>query len=377
MKQAAGKSLLTIILIPILLMGLMLIVLAGVVGGAQANTLGCGAAGMGTTVSDVTLDDEQMGNAQTIVSVAAGRRLPPYAAVVALATAYQESKLQNLLTQVDHDSEGLFQLRVGLWGQATAEDPVASTEWFLDRLAAVPDWQSIPLTVAAQAVQHSAHPDAYAPWQPMATGVIAQLWPVAAQQVDDQGAAAAGPGANPADPDAMTPPPACTTGVSGTATDSIPCNTSGGQAGQAGQQAGEVVQAPGNVPIRICNVGPFVVNTLIAPGVTAMLAAARAAGFDLSGGAYRSNAEQINTRRTNCGPTDYDIYDKPSGQCSPPTAVPGTSMHEWGLALDIKSNGLLIRSHSNPAYQWLQDNAGLYGLKNLPSEPWHWSSNGH
>ena len=52
-------------------------------------------------------------------------------------------------------------------------------------------------------------------------------------------------------------------------------------------------------------------------------------------------------------------------------------MHEWGLALDITSGGLLIRSHSDPAYQWLQANAGLYGLKNLPVETWHWSSNGH
>jgi hypothetical protein len=368
MQQAAGTSLLTIIMIPILLMGLMLVVLAGVVGGAQATTtLGCGAAGTGAAFSGITLDDEQMGNAQTIVAVAAGDQLPPYAAVVAVATAYQESKLRNIGVQLDHDSEGLFQLRVGLWGKATADDPVASTEWFLDRLVAVPDWQAIPLTVAAQTVQRSAYPDAYAAWQPMATGVISQLWPVAAQQVDDQGAATAGPGADPADPDATTAAPACTTGIGGTATDSIPCSTGGGQ----------VVQAPGNVPIRICSVGPYVVDTTLAPGVAAMLAASKAAGLDLGGGAYRSNAEQIATRRQNCGPTDYDIYDKPSGQCSPQTARPGTSMHEWGLALDITSNGLLIRSHSNPACRWLQANAGLYGLRNLPGEPWHWSSNGH
>ncbi len=52
-------------------------------------------------------------------------------------------------------------------------------------------------------------------------------------------------------------------------------------------------------------------------------------------------------------------------------------MHERGLALDIKSSGSLITSRSNPAYQWLAANASSYGFYNLPSEPWHWSTNGN
>ena len=51
-------------------------------------------------------------------------------------------------------------------------------------------------------------------------------------------------------------------------------------------------------------------------------------------------------------------------------------MHEWGLALDLTANGSSIQSRGNPAWIWLNLHAGTYGLKNLPSEPWHWSTNG-
>jgi cell wall-associated NlpC family hydrolase len=174
-KAAAG-----LFALPAIMLAVLLVVLIGAGAAAQPAPLGCGTAGTATTIANQRLDAEQMSNAQTIVTVTAGRRLPAYAAIVAVATAYQESKLRNVLVELDHDSEGLFQLRVGLWTKAIADDPVRSTNWFLDRLVRVPNWQQVPLTVAAQAVQHSAHPDAYAPWQPLATGIIGQLWPTAA-----------------------------------------------------------------------------------------------------------------------------------------------------------------------------------------------------
>ena len=108
-----------------------------------------------------------------------------------------------------------------------------------------------------------------------------------------------------------------------------------------------------------------------------MLNAATAAGFSLTGGGYRDSEGQIRTRMANCGTTYYDIYEKPASQCSPPTAIPGRSMHERGLALDLKSNGSLITSRSNPAFIWLSAHASNYGFYNLPSEPWHWSTTGH
>ena len=57
--------------------------------------------------------------------------------------------------------------------------------------------------------------------------------------------------------------------------------------------------------------------------------------------------------------------------CSPPTARPGQSMHEVGLAIDFSNCG-----SGSTCFRWLRANAGGYGFINLPSEPWHWSVNG-
>lgn len=51
-------------------------------------------------------------------------------------------------------------------------------------------------------------------------------------------------------------------------------------------------------------------------------------------------------------------------------------MHEKGLAVDFSWNGQLIRSRKSPGFLYLQANAPALGLQNLPSEPWHWSTNG-
>src|SRR5262245_2662725 len=114
----------------------------------------------------------------------------------------------------------------------------------------------------------------------------------------------------------------------------------------------------------------------IAPQIASLLAAAQADGVRLSGGGFRTPQEQIALRKQNCGSSDYDIYDKSPSLCSPPTAKPGTSNHERGLAIDFTYNGQSIKSHDNPGFQWLNANAARFGLKNLASEPWHWSRDG-
>jgi len=114
----------------------------------------------------------------------------------------------------------------------------------------------------------------------------------------------------------------------------------------------------------------------IAPQVEALLAAAEADSIRLSGWGYRSTERQIELRRKHCGASHYDIWEKPSSECTPPTARPGRSMHEKGLAIDFTYNGKGIGSRDNPGFQWLARNAARFGLKNLPSEPWHWSVNG-
>lgn len=58
-----------------------------------------------------------------------------------------------------------------------------------------------------------------------------------------------------------------------------------------------------------------------------------------------------------------------------PTAVPGTSMHEIGEAVDFTSDGRTV-ARGSAAFAWLTANAGRFGFHNLPSEPWHWSTNG-
>jgi D-alanyl-D-alanine carboxypeptidase len=58
-----------------------------------------------------------------------------------------------------------------------------------------------------------------------------------------------------------------------------------------------------------------------------------------------------------------------------PTAIPGRSLHEIGMAVDITSAGRTLNAKS-PAFKWLQVHADEYGFINLPSEPWHWSITG-
>jgi peptidoglycan hydrolase CwlO-like protein len=129
--------------------------------------------------------------------------------------------------------------------------------------------------------------------------------------------------------------------------------------------------------ISLTTVRGITVATSIADNLDAMLGAAAGDGFVLGGGGYRDPQAQIELRREHCGTSDYDIYDKPASQCHPPTAPPGYSMHEQGLAVDFTWNGTVIASHSSPAFQWLAAHAAHYGFYNLASEPWHWSVNGN
>ncbi len=126
----------------------------------------------------------------------------------------------------------------------------------------------------------------------------------------------------------------------------------------------------------ITTVRGFRVRKDVADVVAAMVDDASAAGINLGGGGYRSFESQIEIRKNNCGTSYYAIWEMPSRNCSPPSARPGKSMHERGLALDLTCDGSLIRSRSSKCFQWLASNAEGYGFYNLPSEPWHWSVNG-
>ncbi len=113
----------------------------------------------------------------------------------------------------------------------------------------------------------------------------------------------------------------------------------------------------------------IVVRERLAPLVRTLLADAEIAGIELEGTGYRDIAAQRRLRAANCP----NPATSPAEECSPPTALPGTSFHESGLAIDFTSGGELITSREHPAYRWLAANAGWIGLRVHPDEPWHWS----
>ncbi len=126
----------------------------------------------------------------------------------------------------------------------------------------------------------------------------------------------------------------------------------------------------------LTTVNGITVASSVAERVRGLMNAAAADGINLSGYGYRDFNAQIALRRQNCGTTQYAIWEMPPDACSPPTARPGYSYHERGLAIDFMANGRFINSRSNPGFVWLAANAGRFGFYNLPSEPWHWDTRG-
>jgi hypothetical protein len=121
---------------------------------------GCTATAAGSTVD---LDLEQADNAAIIAGVGVRRGLPARAVTIALATAYQESDIRNL-NHGDRDSLGLFQQRPSMgWGTpAQVRDPVHASNRFYDALVKIDGYERMSVTAAADKVQRSAFPKAYA-----------------------------------------------------------------------------------------------------------------------------------------------------------------------------------------------------------------------
>jgi hypothetical protein len=144
----------------------------------------------------------------------------------------------------------------------------------------------------------------------------------------------------------------------------------------AAAQRGSLGPATGSLSNAACpGGGSITVDSSLASNLSSLLGAASAAGLNMCGGGYRDPAQQIALRRAHCGSSDYAIYEAPSSACSPPTARPGTSLHEQGLAIDFTCGGATI-GRGTACFAWLEGHAAYYGLHNLPSEPWHWSANG-
>ncbi|SBT40693.1 hypothetical protein GA0070621_1030 [Micromonospora narathiwatensis] len=153
---------------------------------AEAPAAACAPAAVPATSSAGTRggvgrwNSEQVTNAATIVTVGQQRGIPARGWVIAVATAMVESSLRNLQGG-DRDSLGLFQQRPSQgWGTPTQIlDPVYAAGKFYDKLLRIPDWQQLPLTVAAQRVQVSAFPDKYGEYEQDAEQVVAAVTGIA------------------------------------------------------------------------------------------------------------------------------------------------------------------------------------------------------
>jgi len=161
------------------------VLIAGAGAGVVSAVFGGGAGTGGACLGAVTvpgaapagLSGEQASNAATIVQVGQSMKVPVRGWVIAIATALQESNLTNLGdlgSRNDHDSLGLFQQRPSQgWGTPEQiTNPEYAAGKFYQALLRVPGWQTMPVTEAAQRVQRSAFPNAYAKHEQRATAIV-------------------------------------------------------------------------------------------------------------------------------------------------------------------------------------------------------------
>jgi len=145
-------------------------------------------------------------------------------------------------------------------------------------------------------------------------------------------------------------------------------------AGQAAAISRDVVTSvrSGFTVADTTSVNGVTVHRNVAFAFRRMIADAKADGIALSGGGFRTRQRQIELRKINGCP---DVWSAPASSCRVPTAIPGRSLHELGLAVDVTSGGRTLTAGS-PGFKWLSAHAAAYGFVNLPSEPWHWSITG-
>jgi hypothetical protein len=272
------------------------------------------------------LDAEQAGYAARIVAVGRSMGVPDRGLVAAVAAARQESGLRNL-TYGDRDSVGLFQQRAS-WGTvAERTNPEAAARKFYDALGRVPGWQAMTVTQAAQAVQRSAYPNAYARWETMAVAV-----------------------------------------VGGQPTAGAACTFPQGSTYKTGAGVAWGGYTNGRIPLTALAHPTQAPTAWFRPDAAAAfdrLSAAYAARFGHPLGvtdSYRDYAHQVSTKAA-------------KGYLA---AKPGTSNHGWGLAAD-----LVVGGYSSADYQWLLHNAPQFGWSNpgwaqaggTKHEPWHYEFN--
>jgi len=187
-----------------------------------------GATGKTSSIPGLDNPSVQIPLAEQIQATGIAMQVPAFGQTVALATALQESGLRNL-SSGDRDSLGLFQQRPSQgWGTpAQIMDPVYASTSFYQHLLKVPGWQQLTLTQAAQAVQQSGYPTAYAKWQPLASAlqqaIAAALHPAASP--NPTASARATPSATPTSSASASPSPSAGCGDNAVWTGTIPAGS--------------------------------------------------------------------------------------------------------------------------------------------------------
>ena len=293
------------------------------------------------------LSTEQLGNAAVIVGVARHRRLGLSGAVLGVMAALTESSLINIDRgdRLGPDSRGLFQQRDS-WGPLSVRmDPAGAAGLFYDALQRLPGWRGMPPWAAAQAVQQSEFGDG------SNYRVNYQTALAAAQSI--LGASGSCP---PAPPSAGGVPIAA---------------AGGGSVGVSNGAWGGF--SDGLIPASaLC--------PLSAPGQ--FLRCDAASAWNRMAAAYRAD-----TGEPLCVTDSYrdlaaqqELYVQKPGLA----AVPGTSNHGWGLAVDLCEPGTRPMGYTTPAYRWLKADAAGYGWVHPGwadpgrgrEEPWHWEYTG-
>lgn len=203
-KIAKAAALVVVLLFAMAMLPLLMIAGTGAAGASPGTAALCAGQTSGQTFGTVTLDDAQLANASTIVSVTARRDLPVTAAVVAMTAAFTDSALRSDVAGIDPTVAGIFRQPVATYSSAVATDPIKATGAFLDRLTAVAGWQTMTVGAAAQAVQNSAAPQRYQPNAGLGQQIVSEFW-ASADDATSTGPTPATPtasgGAPPSDPD--------------------------------------------------------------------------------------------------------------------------------------------------------------------------------
>ena len=303
------------------------------------------------------LKPKQLEIAEKIIGIGKARGRSARDIKIALMTAAQESGIRNL--SYGHlDSVGIYQQRRHYGTVSQRLNPTFSINAFFKELEKVKDRASKTLLQVALATQrpdpaaYSSPDNSFNSWESLADQLLKGV----------------------------------VGGVSATVSSSEynECLTEDGESNDApGQTFTE--GCPSNSPgsyrmmgngtrIKVCKVNGIIVNAKIASKWQYLIRKAKSEGVTLTGGGFRTAAQQIALRRAHCGSSQYAIYKMSSYSCSPPTARPGTSNHEKALAVDLNN----ARSFNSRVYLWMKANAPKLGITaEVRGEPWHWSLGGH